>query len=114
MFRDHTLTCLDFFCTYSIYYCYYWTCGKQWQSIKEHVEHVDPSFIVFDSETGPLEFLLATLPLTPHQIGIGQDITLITNTPHALEVFMTPIVTFEETLDRQKIFAMPTSFHIMN
>jgi len=47
-----------------------------------------------------LEFLLATLPLTPHQIGIGQDITLITNTPHALEVFMTPIVTFEETLDR--------------
>ncbi len=69
------------------------------KSIKEHVEFVDPSFIVFDSKIGPLEFLLATLPLTPHQIGIGQEITLITNTPHGLKVFMTPITTFEKTFD---------------
>ncbi len=44
------------------------------KSIKEQVEHVDPSFIIFNSGIGPLEFLLATLPLTPHQIGIGQEL----------------------------------------
>jgi hypothetical protein len=41
------------------------------KSIQEHVEHVDLSFTVFDIGTDPLEFLLVTLPLTPHQIGIG-------------------------------------------
>jgi hypothetical protein len=48
----------------------------------------------------PLEFLSTNLPLAPHQIGIGQEIILISSTPHALEVFMTPITTFEETLDQ--------------
>jgi hypothetical protein len=69
------------------------------KSVKKHVEPIDPSFFVYDSKIRPLEFLLATLLLTPHQIGIGQDITLIINTLHALEVFMTPIITFEKTLD---------------
>ncbi len=39
---------------------------------------------------------------------------MITNTPHALEVFTTQITTFEETLNRQKIFTVPTCFQIMN
>jgi hypothetical protein len=34
--------------------------------VNEQVEHVDPPFIVLDNGIGPLEFLFATLPLTPH------------------------------------------------
>ncbi len=60
-----------------------------------------------------LEFLFVSLPLTPHQIGIGKEITLISSTPHASKVFTTPIATFENTFDRHKI-AMPTSFQILN
>ncbi len=67
------------------------------KSVKEHIELVDPSFTVLDSKVEPLEFLFTSLPLTPHQIGIGQEITLISSTPHASKVFMTPITTFEET-----------------
>jgi hypothetical protein len=48
----------------------------------------------------PLEFLFATLPLTSHQLSIGHDITLSSNTPHVSEVFTTPITIFEETLDQ--------------
>ncbi len=82
--------------------------------VKEHVEHVDPSFTIFDIGIEPSEFLLVTLPLTPHQIGIGQEITLTTNTSHASKVFTTQITTFEETFNRQKIFIVPTCFQIMN
>jgi hypothetical protein len=71
------------------------------KSSKDQAELVDPSFIVLDGGVGPLKFLSTILPLTPHQIGIGQEITLITNTLHASEVFTTtPIATFEQTPDR--------------
>jgi hypothetical protein len=50
--------------------------------VKEHVEPIDPPFIVFDSGIGPLEFLSITLFLTPHQMGINQEIIYIINTPH--------------------------------
>jgi len=73
------------------------------KSIMDQVELVDPPFTVLDSGVGPLEFLSTTLPLTPHQIGIGQKIILITNILHALEVLTTtPIATFEETCDQQR------------
>jgi hypothetical protein len=39
---------------------------------------------------------------------------LIINTPHALEIFTTPIATFEETLDQQFFFIMPTCFQILS
>jgi hypothetical protein len=84
------------------------------KAVKEHVELVNPSFIVFVSGIGPLKFLLATLPLTPHHIGIGQEIILIISTPHASEVFTTPIATFQETLDQQIVFVVPTSFAILS
>jgi hypothetical protein len=84
------------------------------KSVKEHVELVDPSFTVFVSGIGPLKFLLATLLLTPHHIGIGQEIILIINTPHASEVFTTPIATFEETLDQQIVFVVPTGFEFLS
>jgi hypothetical protein len=38
---------------------------------------------------------------------------MITNTPYALEVFMTPITTFEETLDRHKVIVAPTCLQIL-
>jgi hypothetical protein len=67
---------------------------------KEQVELVNPSFIVLDNKIKYLEFLSIKLLLTPHQIGIGMDITLISITLHALEVFMIPITTFEKTPNR--------------
>jgi hypothetical protein len=38
---------------------------------------------------------------------------LISNTLHASKVFTTPIATFEDTLDRQKIIT-PTNLQILN
>jgi hypothetical protein len=77
------------------------------KSTKERVKLVNPnSFIVLNSRVKYLEFLYISLLLTPHQIGIGQKITLISNTLHASEVFMTPITTFEETFDQHKIVAL--------
>ncbi len=64
---------------------------------KEQVEHVNPSFTILDNRLESLEFLYVNLPLTPHQIGIGQEVTLISSTPHASKVFATPITTFEDT-----------------
>jgi hypothetical protein len=61
--------------------------------VKEQIKHV------LDNGTRPLEFLFATLPLTPHHIGIGQEITLIINTMYVSKVFTTPITTFEETFN---------------
>ncbi len=52
-----------------------------------------------------LEFLSTTIPLTPPQIGVGPKITLISNTPHASKVFTMLVMTFEETLDWQRIVA---------
>jgi hypothetical protein len=40
--------------------------------------------------------------LTPPQIGVGLEITLISKTPHALEVFTKPIVIFDETFNQHK------------
>ncbi len=84
------------------------------KSIMDQVELVDPPFTVLDSGVGPLEFLSTTLPLTPHLIGIGQKIILITNTLHALEVLTTtPIATFEETCDQQRTTTL-IGLHILN
>jgi hypothetical protein len=60
-----------------------------------------------------LEFLYVNLPLTPHHIGIGQEIILISSTPHASKVFTTPITTFEDTPNRQKT-PTPTSLQILS
>jgi len=40
--------------------------------------------------------------LTPHNIGIGQEVTLISSTLHVLKVFTTPIMSFQNTLECQK------------
>jgi hypothetical protein len=82
------------------------------KSTKKHVELVNlNSFIVLNSRVKYLEFFFTSLFLTPHQIGIGQKITLISSTLHALKVFMTPITTFEKTFDPHNIVAL-TGFQI--
>ncbi len=43
--------------------------------VKKHAEPIDPSFIVLNNRVGPLEFLFASLSLTPHHTCIGQEIT---------------------------------------
>jgi hypothetical protein len=78
---------------------------------KKQNEPINLSFSILDSRLEFLEFISINILLTPHQIGIGQEVTLIFNTLHALEVFTTPIVTFEDTLDRPKIVA-PTDLQI--
>ncbi len=60
-----------------------------------------------------MELLSSSLPSTPHQIGICQNIILISNTSHASKVFMTPITTFEETPDQQRTTTL-TSLHILS
>jgi hypothetical protein len=70
---------------------------------KEHVEHGNPSFTILDNRLESLEFMSINVPLTPHHIGIGEEVIIISSTLHALEVFTTPITTFEDTLDRWKI-----------
>jgi hypothetical protein len=67
------------------------------RSAKEQVELVDLSFIVLNNIVKYLESLTVRLFFTPHHVGIGLKITLISITMHALEVFMTPIATFEKT-----------------
>jgi hypothetical protein len=67
---------------------------------KEHVEHVNPSFTILNSRLESLEFISINVPLTPHHIGIGQEVTLISSTSHASKVFTTPITTFEDTPNR--------------
>ncbi len=54
---------------------------------KKHDEHVNPTYTILDNRLESLEFLSTNVILTPHQIGIGQEVTLISNTPH---VFTTP------------------------
>jgi hypothetical protein len=66
---------------------------------KEQVELVNLSFTILNSRLGSLEFITTIVLLTPHQIGIGQEVTLISNTLHASKVFTTPITTFEDTRD---------------
>jgi len=51
--------------------------------------------------------------LIPHQIGIRQELTLISSTSYALEVFTTPITTFEDTPNRQKTIVL-IGLQIMN
>ncbi len=69
---------------------------------KAHVEHVNISFTILDNILDYLKFIFPSVPLTPHQIGIGQEVTLISNTSHALKVFSRPIMTFEDALDHHK------------
>ncbi len=70
------------------------------KTAKEQVELVDPSFTILNIIVKYSEFLSISLLLTPHQIGIGQEIMLTSITLHVFEIFMTPIVTFEKTPDR--------------
>jgi hypothetical protein len=67
---------------------------------KKHDEHVNFSFTIIDSRLESLEFTYTNVPLTPHQIDIGQNVTLISNTLHASKVFITPVTTFEDTPNR--------------
>jgi len=83
------------------------------RSDKEQIEHVNLSFTILDSISEFLEIISTGVPLTPHQIDIGQEVILISSTPHASEVFITPITTFENTPNRQKITA-PTGLQILN
>jgi hypothetical protein len=64
--------------------------------VKIILEHVVTPTLVVSTKVGTLEFLTTTIPLTPPQIGVGLEITLLSNTTHALEIFATPITTFEE------------------
>jgi hypothetical protein len=70
------------------------------RSDKKHDENVNPSFTIVDSGLESLKFTCTNVPLTPHHISIGQEVTLISNTPHASQVFTTPITTFEDTPNR--------------
>ncbi len=51
---------------------------------KEQVEPINPSFAILDNRSKSLEFLYGSLPLTPHRIGISQEVTLISSTMHAM------------------------------
>jgi hypothetical protein len=66
-------------------------------SNKKQDELVNPSFTLLDNRLKSLEFLSISVLLTPHQICMGQEVTLIFNIPHALEVITTCITTFEDT-----------------
>jgi hypothetical protein len=71
-------------------------------SVEVIFKHVNaPSFVV-NNNLETLKFLSTTITLTPPQIGVGLQITLISNTLHAQEVFTMPITTFEETLNCNK------------
>jgi hypothetical protein len=61
---------------------------------------IDAPSLLVNNKLETLKILITTIPLTPPQIGVGLDITLISNTPHASEVFIMPITSFEETLDQ--------------
>jgi hypothetical protein len=61
---------------------------------------VDTSSFVVNSILRALKFLSTTIPLNPPLIGVGLKLTVISNTPHASLVFMTPIMNFDETPDR--------------
>jgi hypothetical protein len=78
--------------------------------VKHQVEHVDPPFIILNGGVGLLELLYVTLLLTPHHTCIVQEIIFISNTFHALKVFMKPITTFEETLEMKDYSANMSSY----
>jgi hypothetical protein len=80
------------------------------RSDKKQDEPINLSYIILDIRFEFFEFLSTSVPLTPHQIGISQEVTLISN---ASEIYTTPIVTFEETHDRQKT-VVPTSLQILS
>jgi len=69
------------------------------RSNKKQDELVKPSYTIRDSRLESLEFLSTNVLLTPHQIGIGQEVILILNTSHASKAYITPIVAFEDKLD---------------
>jgi hypothetical protein len=83
------------------------------KSNKEHVELVNPSFAILDSRLEFLEFISINVPLTKHQISIGHEVILISSTMHVLEVFTTPVMTFEDTPDHQKSTS-PINLQILN
>jgi hypothetical protein len=65
--------------------------------VRRNIEPID--ILISSSRIEPFEFLSINLPLTPPQISVRLKINLISNTPHALEVSIMPIVTFDETLN---------------
>jgi hypothetical protein len=80
---------------------------------KKQDELVNPSFTILDNRFKILEFISISVLLITHQIGIGQNVILISNIPHASMVFTTPITTFEDTLDRHKTIT-PTDLQILS
>jgi hypothetical protein len=66
---------------------------------KKHDELVNPSYTILDKRLESLESLSISVHVTPHQIGIDQEVNLISSTLHALEVYITPITTFKDTHD---------------
>jgi hypothetical protein len=70
------------------------------RSNKKHDKSINYSYTILNSKLKSLEFLSTSVPRTSHQIGIGKEVTLISNTPHASEVYTTFIATFDDTLDR--------------
>jgi hypothetical protein len=70
------------------------------RSDKKQNEPMNILFTILNSRLKFLEFISTNVPLTPHQISIGQEVILISDTLHALKVFSTPITTFEDTLNQ--------------
>jgi hypothetical protein len=56
--------------------------------VKTIFEHVATPTLVVNTRVGTLKFLTITIPLAPPQIGVGLEITLLSNTPQALEVLL--------------------------
>jgi hypothetical protein len=69
------------------------------EPIGKDIEHVDT--LAYISKIKPFEFLSINLLLTPPQIDVGLQITVIYSTPLALEGFIMPIITFDKKLDQQ-------------
>jgi len=61
-------------------------------------KHVITPSLVVNSRIKPLKFLFINIPLTPPQIVIGLEITLISTTFHASNVFFMPPTTFVKIL----------------
>ncbi len=65
------------------------------------------------SRIKPLKFLFTNIPLTPPQIVVGLEITLISTTFHASKVFVMPPTTFVKT-HVQLEFVVETGTQLLN
>ncbi len=72
---------------------------------------VTPSLVI-SNRIKPLELLYITIPLTPPQISVGSEITLISSTLHTLKIFVTLTTSFINT-HVQLVFTTKTSTQFM-